>query len=181
MFKSHHLIRNTVRISVTSDFNCPWCWVGKKNLDKAITSTPGVALQVTWQPYFLDPTLPPEGYDKLKHYDSKYGPKYRKTWERSMGRLNKFGVEVNLIEGSVLANTQNAHRLSHYVETRHGWEKQHAVQEVLFRRNHTEGPHRFPTVTSGNELSALLEEGPRTKHRFRCRFQQNSYMPPPLF
>jgi len=133
------LLWTKARITVTSDFNCPWCWVGKRALDKAIAATPDVDFEVTWRPYFLDPYLPLEGKDKVKHYEAKYGRTIKDKWDRLMGRLNKHGVEVKLIEGSVLAHTRDAHRLSHYVRTAHGSAKQHELQEVLFRMNHTEG------------------------------------------
>jgi len=139
MLRGSRIALRLIRITVTSDFNCPWCWVGKRSLDAAIAATPSHSFEVSWLPYLLDSSLPLTGKDKVAHYRSKYGPDIQTRWGRLMGRLNKHGVEVNLVEGSILANATHAHRLSHYVGQQHGPALQHAVHEVVFRYNHRDG------------------------------------------
>eukprot|EP00667_Euglena_gracilis_P022387 EG_transcript_24887 len=104
-----------------------------------MAATPEHSFEVTWLPYFLDPALPLEGLDRVKYYEGKYGKDVKARWGRLMGRLNRHGVEVNLLDGFVLANSRTAHRLSHFVQQRHGLTAALKVQEAVFRYNHKEG------------------------------------------
>src|SRR5690606_17559645 len=63
-----------VDINVVSDVMCPWCFVGKKRLEKALAEIgPEVDVAIHWRPYQLDPTLPPEGKDRRAYFAKKFG------------------------------------------------------------------------------------------------------------
>jgi len=53
-----------VKIDIISDLMWPWCWVGKRKLEKVITNSPNVEVEVNWKPYFLRPNHPREGVEK---------------------------------------------------------------------------------------------------------------------
>ena len=66
--------RRLVTIDVVSDAICPWCFVGKRRLAAALATLPrDIDTEIRWRPFFLDPTLPVGGVDKMSHYISKFG------------------------------------------------------------------------------------------------------------
>jgi predicted DsbA family dithiol-disulfide isomerase len=67
-----------IQISVTSDFICPWCYIGEKRLARAIECLPpGIEVQLQWLPFELNPDMPPEGMDRRTYLLRKFG-----NWER---------------------------------------------------------------------------------------------------
>ncbi|XWS75647.1 hypothetical protein CRYUN_Cryun01aG0109000 [Craigia yunnanensis] len=64
--------KKLIRIDVSSDSVCPWCFVGKRNLDKAIAELKDqFDFVVKWHPFFLDPSAPKEGVNKREFYERK--------------------------------------------------------------------------------------------------------------
>src|SRR6478609_8239771 len=83
-----------VRIDVVSDVICPWCFVGKRRLEKAIKLLKGsLDVNVTWRPFQLNPRMPKEGIDRLQYRQAKFG-----SIERSQ-QLDARLVEVGAGEG----------------------------------------------------------------------------------
>ena len=63
-----------VTIDIVSDTICPWCFVGKRRLEKALLDVaPSIEASIRWHPFLLDPTLPKEGMSKMARYESKFG------------------------------------------------------------------------------------------------------------
>src|SRR4051812_19843404 len=61
-------------LDVVSDVVCPWCWVGKRRLEKALALFgPSVRVTVTWRPFQLNPTMPMEGMDRRAYIEAKFG------------------------------------------------------------------------------------------------------------
>jgi predicted DsbA family dithiol-disulfide isomerase len=53
-----------VVIDIISDVVCPWCYVGKKHIEKALENMPELDAVIRWHPFQLDPSIPLEGYDR---------------------------------------------------------------------------------------------------------------------
>jgi predicted DsbA family dithiol-disulfide isomerase len=64
---------SVVTIDVVSDVMCPWCYIGKRRLEKAAGARPDIALDVRWRPFQLDPTIPAEGMDRRLYLERKFG------------------------------------------------------------------------------------------------------------
>ena len=62
-----------IRIDVVSDVVCPWCFIGKHRLEKALALRPGVAVEVHWRPYFLNDWIPREGISREQYLTTKFG------------------------------------------------------------------------------------------------------------
>ncbi len=62
-----------IKIDIVSDVACPWCYVGKNRLEKALAMVPDINADITWQPFQLDPTVPMEGRDLKPYYAAKFG------------------------------------------------------------------------------------------------------------
>ena len=126
-------------VDVISDVICPWCYIGKRRLEKAIAALDGQhEVQVHWHPFQLNPAMPKEGISRKEYRTRKFG-----SWERSL-ELDAKVIAVGKTEGIQFAfdkiertpNTVDAHRLI-WLADQHGC--QDAVVEALFRAYFTDG------------------------------------------
>ena len=107
-----------VRIDVVSDVVCPWCFIGKKRLEKAIRMQPDIPVEVHYRPYFLNDWIPPEGMSREQYLTTKFG-----SPDRYLGIAQRVRAAA-AAEGLVYAsdkinrqpNTADAHRLIHWAE-----------------------------------------------------------------
>jgi predicted DsbA family dithiol-disulfide isomerase len=124
-------------VDVISDVICPWCFIGKRRLEKAIAAH-GCPVKVRWLPFQLNPTMPKEGISRREYRTKKFG-----SWERSQ-ELDARVIAVGEDEGIDFAfdriertpNTLDAHRLI-WLADKEGL--QDAVVEALFLSYFTEG------------------------------------------
>jgi predicted DsbA family dithiol-disulfide isomerase len=105
-----------IRLDIFSDPVCPWCYIGKANLDRALADHPGHPFQILWHPFQLNPDMPPEGADKRAYLEAKFGGAERV--DAMMDRLREVARAAGLTFDPALAprmpNTLNAHRLIHW-------------------------------------------------------------------
>jgi len=129
----------TLAIEVISDAICPWCWVAKRRLDRAIAAiSPDVTASVTWRPFQLNPEMPKAGMDRRAYRSAKFG-----SWQHSQaldaqvaaaGRSE--GLMFNHDKMERTPNTVDAHRLI-WLAGQQG--KQDVVVEGLFAAYFNEG------------------------------------------
>ena len=130
----------TIKVDVTSDVLCPFCWIGKRSLETALAQREGVAeFEVVWHPFFLRDHVPEGGIDKMEAYTQKFGAERAKAIilsdESPVKQYGKqLGLEFNYVKGCKIGDTHKAHRLLWLVKDTHGAEKQNKLSEVLFRR-----------------------------------------------
>lgn len=119
-----------ISIDVISDVICPWCFLGKRRLDKAIALLAGVKIEVNWRPFFLDPTIPAEGMSRRTYLENKFGTERLKTIHDPLIAAGKAdGVPYAFDKITRTPNTMDAHRL---IRWSHASGKQHDVSERLF-------------------------------------------------
>lgn len=100
-------------VDVVSDVVCPWCFIGKRRLEKAIALTPDIAVTVRWRPYFLNPWIPRAGISREEYLTTKFG-----SVERYNGMVPRV-IAAAASEGLIYApdkisrqpNTLDCHRL----------------------------------------------------------------------
>jgi len=128
-----------IRIAITSDFICPWCYIGERRLAGAIAALPaGTTVELTWRPFELNPAMPPEGMDRKTYRSLKFG-----NWERSR-MLDAHTVAAAQGDGIVFdydamektPSTILAHRLMQ-LAARHGLAT--PVAQALFRAYFAQG------------------------------------------
>lgn len=61
-----------ISIDVVSDVICPWCFLGKRRLDKAIALISDIKVDFNWRPFFLDPAIPREGISRKTYLENKF-------------------------------------------------------------------------------------------------------------
>lgn len=120
------------------DAICPWSFIGKRRLERAIQDRPGLDVEVRWQPFLLNPELPPEGLDRTAYLIRKFGSEQR--IQRAIGSVAEAGQSVEIGFAferiSRTPNTLNAHRL---VRLANGVGKAGDVVEALFHAYFEEG------------------------------------------
>jgi predicted DsbA family dithiol-disulfide isomerase len=102
-----------MRIDIVSDVICPWCFIGKRRLDQALASRPGLQPEVTWRPFQLNPEMPPEGMDRRAYLAAKFGS------AAHTDRIYQGAIEAGATVDIAFAferirrtpNTRDAHRL----------------------------------------------------------------------
>lgn len=126
-----------MRIDVFSDVVCPWCFVGKRRLEQALAQAGLSDAEVHWHAFQLNPDLPPEGVDRKRYLETKFGPG---ALERIHARLDEVGKAAGIdfqfdrIQRS--PNTRDAHRLL-WLAGSQG--KQDVLKEALLKAYFIEG------------------------------------------
>lgn len=126
-------------IHVVSDVVCPWCYIGKRRLERALHALGGrYECRVTWRPFELNPGMPPEGMDRLQYLEAKFGSvaAVRQLEARVAAAGSEEGLAFAFDKIRRTPNTLDAHRLI-WLAQREG--VQDAVVEELFRGYFTEG------------------------------------------
>lgn len=126
------------RLDIFSDPVCPWCYVGKANLDRALGQHPDHPFQIQWHPFQLNPDMPPEGVAKRAYLEQKFGGKARvdAVHDRLREVARAAGVDMDPDKPQRMPNTLDAHRLIHWA----GIEGlQSAVVTALMRAYWVEG------------------------------------------
>lgn len=132
----------SVTIDVISDVMCPWCYIGKTNLDEAIAKAEDIDIQVTWRPYQLDSSLPKEGMDRAEYLNNKFGGEAgaNQVYGRIRDAGKALGIAFNFEDMKVSPNTLDAHRLILWAGGQSP-EVQNKIVERLFEVFFLEGGH----------------------------------------
>ncbi len=147
-----------LRIDFVSDVACPWCAVGLKSLETALTRLPEVAVDLHFQPFELNPQMVPEGEDIEEHLTRKYGSTTEQR-QQIRSHLRQRGAEVGFTftEGarSRIWNTFDAHRLLHWAGLQSA-QAQRDLKLALLTAYHTNGKNPGERETL---LAAVREIG----------------------
>jgi predicted DsbA family dithiol-disulfide isomerase len=102
-----------VRIDVVSDVVCPWCFIGKRRLEKALALNPDIPVEVHWRPYFLNDWIPREGISREQYLTTKFGSveRYKGIAQRVSAAAAAEGLTYAMDKISRQPNTLDAHRL----------------------------------------------------------------------
>jgi predicted DsbA family dithiol-disulfide isomerase len=100
-------------IDVVSDVVCPWCFIGKRRLEKAIALKPDIAVEVRFRPYFLNPWVPRAGISREEYLTTKFGSpdRYRSIAQRVAEAAAAEGLTYALDGIKRQPNTLDCHRL----------------------------------------------------------------------
>lgn len=125
-----------LRIDIVSDVVCPWCIIGYKQVEKALTLLPEpVEAEFHWHPFELNPDMPPEGEDAAEHIARKYGrspEEGKKVRSHIRETAEALGFPFGDMGARRLVNTFAAHKLLTKTGEVDGWEKQTALKLELF-------------------------------------------------
>ncbi|MDE0853248.1 MAG: DsbA family oxidoreductase [Nevskia sp.] len=129
-----------MRIDFVSDVSCPWCIIGLKSLETALQRLDGeIAAELHFQPFELNPGMPPGGQDIGEHLAQKYGSspaQVEASREAIRARGAALGFSFRMDRRGRIYNTFDAHRLLHWAELEG---RQAALKHALFAAYFTEG------------------------------------------
>jgi predicted DsbA family dithiol-disulfide isomerase len=128
-----------MHVEIYSDMVCPWCFIGKRRWEQAI-ETAGYAnhVEVTWQPFQLNPTMPKSGMDRRTYLEAKFGgPEARRAIEERLAKAGEpDGIAFAFDRIARTPNTFEAHRLMWFAQQH---KKQDDLAEGLFHAYFSEG------------------------------------------
>ncbi len=127
-----------ITLDVISDTICPWCYIGKRRLEQALSQRPDLDIEVYWRPYQLDPTIPPGGIERASYLERKFGgpDAARSIYARIEEAGEAEGIPFAFDRIAVTPSTLDSHRLIRWAATAG---VQDAVVERLFALYFTEG------------------------------------------
>ena len=110
--------RRPIRIDVVSDVVCPWCFIGKHRLEKALALASDVPVEVHYRPYYLNEWIPVEGMSRDQYLTTKFGSpeKYKGIASRVQAAAAAEGLVYAVDKMSRQPNTRDAHRLIRWAE-----------------------------------------------------------------
>ncbi|SMX31159.1 DsbA family oxidoreductase [Octadecabacter ascidiaceicola] len=105
-----------VKLDIMSDPICPWCYIGKSNLDRALEQVPDHPFTIEWHPFQLNPAMPPEGMDRRAYLEGKFGGKDGavQAYAPVVQAAEAAGLKIDFEGMKRTPNTMNAHRLIHW-------------------------------------------------------------------
>ncbi|WP_419759862.1 DsbA family oxidoreductase [Acidisoma sp.] len=148
----------TLTIDFVSDVSCPWCIIGLRALEEALARTADtVNADISFQPFELNPDMPPEGQNLVEHITHKYGSTPAQSAanrqiirERAAG----LGFTMAMSDQSRIYNTFDAHRLLHWAELEGRQSKlKHALFDAYFTAGQNVADHEV--LVAAAEISGL--------------------------
>lgn len=127
-----------MQIDIFSDPICPWCYIGKRRLERALAARSDLKPEIRWRAFQLNPAMPADGLERQSYLSAKFGSAAEA--QRLYGQISQVGmtegINFRFSDIAVTPNTINAHRLIRHA-ARAG--RQDAVVENLFRGYFLEG------------------------------------------
>jgi predicted DsbA family dithiol-disulfide isomerase len=127
-----------ITLDIFSDPICPWCYIGKTLLDRALEANPDHPFIIAWHPFQLNPDMRAEGMDRRAYLEAKFGGKENavRVYARIAEAAEAAGIEIDFAAIQRTPNTLDAHRLIHWA----GIEgRQSLMAAALFRAYFREG------------------------------------------
>ena len=121
-----------MKIDIISDTVCPWCFIGKRRLEKALAMRPDMIPEINWYPFQLNPEMPEEGIERQLYLNLKFGSAaraneiYRTVNEASTNE----NLDINFDAIQRMPNSLRSHRLIQFSRVNGA---QGAITENLFR------------------------------------------------
>ncbi|MDE1131358.1 MAG: DsbA family oxidoreductase [Ascidiaceihabitans sp.] len=126
-----------IKLDIMSDPICPWCFIGKAYLDKALSAHPNHPFLIEWHPFQLNPDMPANGMGRREYLEGKFGGKEAavRAYAPVVESAKTAGVAIDFEGMKRTPNTINAHRLIHWA----GIEgRQTAAVSALFKAYFTD-------------------------------------------
>lgn len=123
-------LRIPMPVDVVSDVVCPWCFIGKRRLEKAMALVPDIPLNVRWRPYFLNPWVPREGIGRDEYLTTKFGSVagYERIARPIVAAAEAEGLVYVLDAIARQPNTLDCHRLIRWAGDGAGRMKQRLME-----------------------------------------------------
>jgi len=127
-----------IPLDIFSDPVCPWCLIGKTQLDRALAARPDHPFQIRWQPFLLNPDMPAGGMDRREYLEAKFGGREAaaRTYATIDAAAREIGLDIDFASIRRTPDTRDAQRLIHWAGIEGG---QGVVVDALFAAYFFEG------------------------------------------
>jgi len=104
------------KLDIISDPICPWCYIGKTKLDRAMENRPDHPFEIEWHPFQLNPDMPREGMDRRAYLEHKFGGKKGaiEVYGQIAKAAEEAGITIDFEAIQRTPDTTDAHRLIHW-------------------------------------------------------------------
>ena len=164
----------TLKIDFVSDISCPWCAIGLAALEQALAQTSDVlSAELHFQPFELNPQMPPGGQDITEHLTQKYGstPEQQAQIRATIAQRGAdVGFSFNPAGRGRIYNTFDAHRLLHWADLQDSG-KQAALKKTLLVACHSLGQ----SVESHEVLLAAVAQAGLDVARAQAILESHEY------
>ncbi|PXY43506.1 DsbA family oxidoreductase [Flavobacterium hydrophilum] len=141
-----------MKIEIWSDIMCPFCYIGKRQLEKALAEFPNDEFEIEWKSFQLDPSITPQpDKDVYTFLAERKGISIEQSKEMHIGvveRAKNVGLDYHF-EKAVISNSLTAHRIIHLAKTK---QLNGEMEEIFFKAYFTEGEDL-------NDASVLMKLG----------------------
>ncbi|OXE98176.1 protein disulfide-isomerase [Flavobacterium araucananum] len=158
-----------MKIEIWSDIMCPFCYIGKRQLETALAEFPESEFEIEWKSFQLDPTITPQsGKDVYTFLAERKGISVEQSIEMHKGvveRAKSVGLEYHF-DKAIISNSLTAHRIIQLAKTKNLGD---AMEEIFFKAYFTEGRDLNDTQTlielatkaglDSNEVNEVIENG----------------------
>jgi predicted DsbA family dithiol-disulfide isomerase len=137
--KFNSMTKPKIKVDVVSDVVCPWCYIGKRRLEKAMDALQDkYDFEITYHPFELNPGMPLEGVNQKEYLSAKFGgaEQYEKITNRTVNVAAEEGLRFDFSRQKISPNTRDAHRIIQYAQ-REG--KQPEVKEAFMKAYFEDG------------------------------------------
>jgi len=127
-----------MQLDILSDPICPWCYIGKKRLEDALSQRPSHPFEIQWHPFQLNPDMPKTGMVRRTYLEAKFGGKKGAiaVYSNIARHAEDAGLEIDFGAIKTTPNTVDAHRVIHWA----GFEgKQYDMVDALFQAYFRDG------------------------------------------
>nr|WP_294926904.1 DsbA family oxidoreductase [uncultured Flavobacterium sp.] len=156
-----------MKIEIWSDIMCPFCYIGKRQLEKALAEFPNNEFEIEWKSFQLDPSITPQnGKDVYTFLAERKGISLEQSKEMHKGvveRAKSVGLDYHF-EKAIVSNSSTAHRIIHLAKTKNLGDE---MEEIFFKAYFTEGKDLNDSSTliklgieaglGANEISEVVE------------------------
>jgi predicted DsbA family dithiol-disulfide isomerase len=120
-----------IKLDIMSDPICPWCYIGKTQLDRALKENKNHPFKIEWHPFQLNPDMPSVGMDRRDYLERKFGGKKQAVqfYSNIEQKAQELDLPINFSGMKRTPNTVNAHRLIHWAGLE---DKQQKIIDELF-------------------------------------------------
>ena len=104
-------MKQTLKIEVFADIVCPWCYIGKKRLEKALLNRPGINVEIKWRAFLLNPSIPKSGIDRKQYLLTKFGHAASSVYSRIEQAGKQAGIHFNFGEIGRTPDSRSVHQI----------------------------------------------------------------------
>ncbi len=133
------MMKTKIKIDVVSDVVCPWCYIGKRRLEKAVDELASeYDFEIEYHPFELNPTTPDSGFNQREYLTKKFGgeERYAEVTNHVVGVAAEEGLTFDFSKQTISPNTRKAHSIIQFAREEG---KQLEVKEAFMKAYFTDG------------------------------------------